>query len=146
MQIRKLTQGVFWKYCFGFLTINLRRILPLKITNPFPGWHLSVQISKRITRIRCKICSKLTIMTPEWHQWRLSGVSLLFTLNMFHILQWCLYCWLWTGKCWFGSTRYFYQISYFLYSLHVPSSALVKVTSTSLQLHSGFKKVNYSNY
>ena len=142
-QIRKLTQGVFWKYCFGSLTINLRRILPLKITNPFPGWHLPVQISKRITRIRCKICSKLTIMTPERHQWCRSSVFLLFTLKMFHILLWCLYCWPWTGKCWLSSTKCFYQISYFLHSLHIPSQ---RISRTSPQLRNCFKKENYSNY
>ena len=37
----------------------------------------------------CKICSKLTITTPER----------LLTLNRFHILFWCYYCWLWTSKC-----------------------------------------------
>ena len=37
----------------------------------------------------CKICSKLTITTPER----------LLTLNRFHTLFWCCYCWLWTSKC-----------------------------------------------
>ena len=34
------------------------------------------------TRIRCKICSKLTIKTPEWHQSRRFGV---FIVNFEHI-------------------------------------------------------------
>ena len=36
-----------------------------------------------------KICSKLTIKTPERF----------LTLNRFHTLFWCRYCWLWTSKC-----------------------------------------------
>ena len=34
------------------------------------------------TRTRCEICSKLTIKTPERHQWRRSGV---FIVNFQHI-------------------------------------------------------------
>ena len=29
-------------------------------------------------------------------------VSLLLTLNRFHTLHWCLYCWLWTSTCRLG--------------------------------------------
>ena len=49
---------------------------------------------------RCEICSKLTIKTPERRQWFL--VSLLLTLNRFHILFWHYHCWLWTSKCQLG--------------------------------------------
>ena len=73
------------KIFFLILAISLRQILPLKITNTFPSRYLSVQISKRITRKKCKIYSKLTIITPERHQRRLFGLSLLITLNIFHI-------------------------------------------------------------
>ena len=38
------------------------------------------------TRTRCEICSKLTIKTPEWCQWRRSGV---FIVNFDCILQLC---------------------------------------------------------
>ena len=39
------------------------------------------------TRKRCKICSKLTIETPELSQWRRSGV---FILNVEHISHLCV--------------------------------------------------------
>ena len=67
------------------------------------------KVNNRNTRKRCKICSKLTIKTPERHHWRRSGVFivnfqhisdlfivfLLFTLNQVniswvHALQWSL--------------------------------------------------------
>ena len=58
-------------------------------TNPViissaPGIHL-FKLNKRKSRIICEICSKLTIMTLEGHLWR-SLVSLLLTLNSFHVL------------------------------------------------------------
>ena len=33
-----------------------------------------LKVNKRNTGTRCEICSKLTIKTPERHQWRRSGV------------------------------------------------------------------------
>ena len=38
--------------------------------------------NKRNTRKRCEACSKLTIKTPERHQWRRSGV---FIVKLEHI-------------------------------------------------------------
>ena len=40
------------------------------------------EVNNRITRIRCKICSKLTVKTPERCQWRRSAV---FIANFEHI-------------------------------------------------------------
>ena len=34
------------------------------------------KVNNRNTKKRCKICSKLTIKTPEQGQWRCSGVSI----------------------------------------------------------------------
>ena len=31
--------------------------------------------------------------------------SLLSTLNKFHTLLWCFYCWIWTSKNWLGKMR-----------------------------------------
>ena len=45
----------------------------------------------------CEICSKSTIIIPEWRKWRLL-VSLLLILNRFHTLCWCFHYWLWTSK------------------------------------------------
>ena len=41
------------------------------------------QVNNRNTRTRCKICSKLTIKPPEWHNWFYSGV---FIFNSEQIL------------------------------------------------------------
>ena len=50
-------------------------------------WYYLFKINNRNTRTRCKLCSKLTIKTPEWrqwHQWHWSGV---FIVNFEHILH-----------------------------------------------------------
>ena len=45
----------------------------------------------------CEICSKLKLKTPEWRQWRRSGV---FSFTFKHIwhLFWCFYCWIRTSN------------------------------------------------
>ena len=53
----------------------------------FRNWELPANIylpkvKNRNTRIRCEICSKITIKTPEQRQWRRSGV---FMVNFEHI-------------------------------------------------------------
>ena len=45
------------------------------------------KVDKRNTKTRCKICSKLRTKTPEWRQWRFSGVF----LNSEHISHLALY-------------------------------------------------------
>ena len=52
----------------------------MKRTNPAGIYFFKV--NNRNTRTRCEICSKLTINTPERHQWRRSGV---FIVNFEHI-------------------------------------------------------------
>ena len=39
-----------------------------------PVGNYMFKVNNRNTRARCKICSKLTIKTPERRQWRRSGV------------------------------------------------------------------------
>ena len=54
-----------------------------------PAGNYIFKVSNRNTRTRCDICSKLTIKTPERHQNDTIGValvSLVLTLNIFHIL------------------------------------------------------------
>ena len=58
-------------YKMVVITINLANIYLLKV-------------NKKNTRTRCKICSKLTIKTPERRQRRRSGV---FIVNSEHILH-----------------------------------------------------------
>ena len=40
------------------------------------------KVNNKNTKTRCKICSKLTIKTPQQRQWRRSGV---FIVNFEHI-------------------------------------------------------------
>ena len=42
------------------------------------------KVNNRNNRIRCEICSKLTIKTPELRHWRRSGV---FIVKFEHILH-----------------------------------------------------------
>ena len=70
--------------------------------NAHPSRHLAVQsFNKSITKTRCEICSKLTIKTPERHQWRRFGV---FIVNIEHISLLVLLFLLlvWVGKCRLG--------------------------------------------
>ena len=50
----------------------------------YPAGNYMFKVNNRNTRTRCKICSKLTIKTPERRQWRRSGV---FIVNFEHILH-----------------------------------------------------------
>ena len=47
-----------------------------------PARNYMFKVSNRNTRTRYEICSKLTIKTPYWSQWRRSGV---FIVNFEHI-------------------------------------------------------------
>ena len=49
-----------------------------------PNNNLMLKVNNKNIRTRCKICSKLTIKTPEQRQWRRSGV---FIVNFEHILH-----------------------------------------------------------
>ena len=42
------------------------------------------KVTNKSTRKKCEICSKLSVQTPERHQWPRSGVFIV-TLNVFHI-------------------------------------------------------------
>ena len=47
-----------------------------------PNNNLMLKVNNKNIRTRCKICSKLTIKTPEQRQWRRSVV---FIVNFEHI-------------------------------------------------------------
>ena len=47
------------------------------------------KVNNRTTRTSCKICSKLTIKTPErrqWRQWRRSGIFIVNFEQILHLL------------------------------------------------------------
>ena len=80
------------------LTIRQGRLYKL-----YPIGIYLLKVNNRNTRTMREICSKLTIKIPEWRQWRFL-VSLLLTLNRFHTLFWCFYCWLKTSNCRLGKS------------------------------------------
>ena len=53
----------------------------------YPAGTYMFKVNNRNTKTRCKICLKLTIKTPEWRQWRRSGV---FIVNFKHISRFVL--------------------------------------------------------
>ena len=103
-----VTKGVlkntfFEKYCKIYFTVALLVNLQLlgfnflvfklwfvMLSKSAYLWGVSTQLTFncsnstiRSLENRSEICLKLTIKTPEWRQWRRSGV-LLLTLNIFH--------------------------------------------------------------
>ena len=70
-----------------FLLLETQKILIYTTTakllkaNP-AGIIYRLKVNKRNTRIRCEICSKLTIKIPERCHWRRSGI---FIVNFKHI-------------------------------------------------------------
>ena len=65
------------------------------------------KVNNENTRAVCKICSKLTIKTPERRHWRRSGaffnfVRILHTVLVLHTF-WYFHCQLWTEKCRLGT-------------------------------------------
>ena len=66
----------------SFLSFYDKNNLITKISANIPAGNYMLKVNNRNTRTRCEICSKLTIKTPEWGQWRHSGV---FIANFEHI-------------------------------------------------------------
>ena len=60
---------------------NSKNVFPEHLLYSPAGIYL-LKVNIRNTRLRCEMCSKLTIKTPEQYHWRRSGV---FTVNFEHI-------------------------------------------------------------
>ena len=60
----------------------LVRVNLLSFLNDNPVGNNIFKVNNRNTRTRCKICSKLTIKTPEIRHWCRSGV---FIVNFEHV-------------------------------------------------------------
>ena len=66
------------RLCIIFRNMSLRHIT----LHSYPTNMYLFKVKYRNTRSRCKICSKLTIKTPERHHLRRSGI---FIVNFEHI-------------------------------------------------------------
>ena len=64
------------------IQVNYSRNLKTVEVSPIPVGIYLLKVNNRNTRTRCKICSELTIKTPERRHWRRSGV---FIVNFEHI-------------------------------------------------------------
>ena len=51
----------------------------------FPVGIYLLKINNRDTRIRCEICLRLTIKTPEQYHWRRSGIVIVNFENISHL-------------------------------------------------------------
>ena len=52
----------------------------------YPAGTYMFKVNNRNTKTRCKICLKLTIKTPEWRQWRRSGVFIVNFEDISHLV------------------------------------------------------------
>ena len=84
---------VAWcKYSNGFLfnrTVidqNIIAIIIFEHRHPNPAGIYLFRGNNRNTRTRCEICLNLTIKTPEWRHWRLSGVFIVKFELVLHLL------------------------------------------------------------
>ena len=52
-----------------------------------PAGIYLLKVNNRNTRTRCEICSKLTIKTPDQHDWRRSGVLIVKFEHISHLAE-----------------------------------------------------------
>ena len=98
LYVVKLNICFYWKtHCNKTPSRNLCSFTKLLNTSKPANIYL-FKVKKRNTRKRCKICSELTIKTPEWRQRRHPDVFIVNFEHYSHIFY-CFYCWLWTSKC-----------------------------------------------
>ena len=91
--------GFLFQFADRPLIISWNRIMEWRRKVPYPADIYLFKVNKRNTRARCEICSKLTIKTSEWYQWRRSGV---FVANFEHISHHDLVFVLLTCNCQLG--------------------------------------------
>ena len=98
MMISKYLVGTFDQNTFRHqhLKMDLKRLrkieaqrfgnLGWKLFRKIPVGIYLLKVNNRITRSRCKICSKLTIKAPERRQWRRSGVVIVSFEHISHFV------------------------------------------------------------
>ena len=69
-------------------------------SKPIPTGIFWFRVNNGNIRVISEICSKLAIKT----------LSLLLSLNRYHTLFWCFYCWLWASNVNNRNTRTMYNI------------------------------------
>ena len=110
---------------------------------PYPADIYLFKVNKRNTRARCEICSKLTIKTPEWYQWRRSGV---FVANFEHISHHDLVFALLTCNChvivsWVGALESLRSSPSEVFFGNGVLLTFPKITSRGLPLNSVFPEI-----
>ena len=96
---KDLIHKVFIVRC---LTVEIYALISIicLMTLFIPSRHL-LKGNNVNTTATCKICSRLTIKSPERRHWRLSGVFI-FNFQLIWHYFWYFLCWLGTCKWWFG--------------------------------------------
>ena len=67
-----------------------------------PAGIYLLKVNNGNTRTRREICLKLTIKSPDWRQWRLSGV---FIVKFEQICSGVFNCWIWKNIYQLGTVR-----------------------------------------
>ena len=95
-RMKKFSQTNFLSPWYNiFLTVTENKFLVWNYRFSGPTSIYLVKFSNNNSRIKCKICSKLTVEAPD-----IVLVSLLLTLITFYVLFECyFFYWLWTCKC-----------------------------------------------
>ena len=70
--------------CFDLLLAKFKKCVFSK--NTFSIGNCMFTVNNIDTRARCEICSKLTIKTPERHQWCRSGVFIVDSKHISHLV------------------------------------------------------------
>ena len=74
----------YFSCCDGLATVVRFSIYTVKLLLP-SRIHL-LKVNNRNTRTSCEICSKLTIKIPERCQWRYSGISIVNSEHISHLV------------------------------------------------------------
>ena len=84
-----------------------------------PSRQEPVKVYSRNSGTRWEVCPKLTIKTPERHNWDYYS-GFIVNFELLHILFQCFYCWLWTSNCQLGKYKQFLQcfIVLYLFNMH----------------------------
>ena len=90
-------------YTYWSLHQNKIIIAMMKIKS-YPTDIYLFKVNNKNTKTMCEICSKLTIKKNSDVINVLMSFSL--TMNIFHTLTWCYYCWLWKSKCRLVTIKY----------------------------------------
>ena len=72
--------------CLEIICLETLWVILFSINSNSAGIYL-LKVNNRNTRIRCEICSKLTIKIPERRQWDRSGIFIVHFEHISHLVS-----------------------------------------------------------